>query len=77
MGEPTVHDWTLAALSKDIDAKHYWYVFDCISASIKDDNADDFLNLSYSTLAAHATRLIQERLCTNDAIYNIAPHRLD
>ncbi|KAJ5611988.1 TPR repeat protein [Penicillium lagena] len=72
-----VHDWTLAALNKDIDANHYWYAFDCISASIKDDRADDFANLSYSALAAHATRLIQERLCTNDVIYNIAPHRLD
>lgn len=41
-----VHDWTLAALNKDIDVKHYWYVFDCISASIKDDRADDFANLS-------------------------------
>ncbi|KAJ6088404.1 hypothetical protein N7486_009665 [Penicillium sp. IBT 16267x] len=58
-----VHDWTLAALNKDIDANHYW--------------ADDFANLSYSALAAHATRLIQERLCTNDIIYNIAPRRLD
>ncbi|KAJ6118982.1 hypothetical protein N7471_013602 [Penicillium samsonianum] len=72
-----VHDWTLAVLNKDIDANHYWYVFDCISASVKDDNADDFANLSYSRLAAHATRLVQERLCTNDVIFNLTPHRLD
>jgi tetratricopeptide (TPR) repeat protein len=72
-----VHDWTLAALNKDIDAKHYWYAFDCISASINDGNADDFANLSYSPLAAHATRLVQQRFCQNDIIYNITPCRLD
>ncbi|KAJ5183227.1 TPR repeat protein [Penicillium capsulatum] len=72
-----VHDWTLAVLNKDIDAKHYWYAFDCISASINDDNADNFAKLSYSPLAAHATRLVQQRLCKNDAIYNIASCRLN
>ncbi|KAJ5624187.1 hypothetical protein N7510_000496 [Penicillium lagena] len=72
-----VHDWTLVILNKDIDAKNYWYAFDCVSASIKDDSTDDFANLSYSPLAAHATRLVQQRLCQNDVIYDIAPRRLD
>jgi tetratricopeptide (TPR) repeat protein len=71
-----VHDWILAALNKDIDANHYWYAFDCISASINDDISDDFSNLSYSSLAAHATRLVKQRFCQNDVIYNIAPRRL-
>ncbi|OQD63331.1 hypothetical protein PENPOL_c009G08122 [Penicillium polonicum] len=71
-----VHDWTLAALNKDIDATNYWYAFDCISASINDNDKNDFVKLSYSPLAAHATRLVQQRLCQNDVIYNITPHRL-
>jgi tetratricopeptide (TPR) repeat protein len=37
---------------------------------------DNFANLSYSPLAAHATRLVQQRFCQNDVIYNIAPHQL-
>lgn len=44
-------------------------------ASINDDKSDDFAKL-YSPLAAHATRLVQQRFCQNDFIYNIAPHRL-
>ncbi|KAJ5344404.1 TPR repeat protein [Penicillium brevicompactum] len=71
-----VHDWTLAALNKDIDATYYWYAFDCISASINDNDKNDFGKLSYSPLAAHATRLVQQRLCQNDVIYDIVPRRL-
>jgi hypothetical protein len=37
-----VHDWTLAALNKDIDARDYWYAFDCISASVNDNDKNDF-----------------------------------
>ncbi|KAJ9480820.1 hypothetical protein VN97_g12706 [Penicillium thymicola] len=72
-----VHDWTLAALNKDIDATYYWYAFDCVSTAINDDNEDGFAKVSYSALAAHATRLVQQRLCQNDVIYDIAPPRLD
>ncbi|KOS41254.1 hypothetical protein ACN38_g7863 [Penicillium nordicum] len=72
-----VHDWTLAGLNKDIDATYYWYAFDCISASINDNDKNDFAKLSYSPLAAHATRLVQQRLCQNHVIYDIAAHRLD
>ncbi|KAJ5823330.1 hypothetical protein N7447_005670 [Penicillium robsamsonii] len=72
-----VHDWTLAALNKEIDATYYWYAFDCISAPINDKDMNDFAKLSYSPLAAHATRLVQQRLCQNDDIYNITPNRLD
>jgi tetratricopeptide (TPR) repeat protein len=71
-----VHDWTLAALNKDIDATDYWYAFDCISASVNDNDKNDFAKHSYSPLAGHATRLVQQRLCQNDVIYDITPHRL-
>jgi tetratricopeptide (TPR) repeat protein len=72
-----VHDWTLAALNKKIDPNDYWYAFDCVSACIHDDKGDGFANLSYTALAAHATRLVQQRLCQNDTIHNIMPLRLD
>jgi hypothetical protein len=58
-----VHDWTLAALNKDVDLEHYWYAFDCVSAAINDDDEDGFVKLSYSSLAAYATRLVQQRFC--------------
>jgi tetratricopeptide (TPR) repeat protein len=72
----SVHDWTLAALNKEIDAKHYWYAFDCISASISDGNANSFANLLYSPLAAHATRLVHQRFCENDITNDIPTHQL-
>jgi hypothetical protein len=53
-----VHDWTLAALNKVIDARQYWYTFDCIAASINEDDWDSLGHLSYARLAAHATRLV-------------------
>ncbi|KAJ5732695.1 hypothetical protein N7493_004176 [Penicillium malachiteum] len=71
-----VHDWTLAALNKDIDATYYWYAFDCVSASINYNDRNDFLKLSYSPLAAHATRLVQQRLYQNDVIFSLTPRRL-
>ncbi|CAG7953097.1 unnamed protein product, partial [Penicillium nalgiovense] len=70
-----VHDWTLAALNKDIDANNYWYAFDCISASINEGNAGSFATVLYSPLAAHATRLVHQRFCENDII-NIPTHQL-
>ncbi|KAK5079599.1 hypothetical protein LTR70_009280 [Exophiala xenobiotica] len=27
-----LHDWTFAALNKDVDEEQYWYVFDCVGA---------------------------------------------
>ena len=32
-----VHDWTLATLNKDFDTQQYWYAFDCVTASTKDE----------------------------------------
>lgn len=72
-----VHDWALTVLNKKIDAIFYWYAFECISGSLNDENGDDFAKLSYSPLAAHADRLVQQRFCKNDAMYRIAPHRLN
>ncbi|KAJ6092559.1 hypothetical protein N7486_007848 [Penicillium sp. IBT 16267x] len=52
-----VHDWTLAILNKEIDTQHYWYAVDCIAASMNGADEDYFGHISYSRLAAHATRL--------------------
>ncbi|KAB8256696.1 TPR-like protein [Aspergillus pseudonomiae] len=71
-----VHDWTLATLNKDIDETLYWYAFDCIAASISHGNKDDFAKLSYCSLAAHATRLVEQRFCQNDTIYTIPADRV-
>ena len=72
-----VHDWTLAALNKGIDAQQYWYAFDCIASSINKDDLDSLEHLSYAHLAAHATRLVQDRFRRNDLLDDIIPDRLD
>jgi tetratricopeptide (TPR) repeat protein len=71
-----VHDWTAAALNKVIDAQHYWYAFDCVAASINEDDRDSFGQLFYARLAAHATRLVQDRFHRNNLMENIVPDRL-
>ncbi|KIX05938.1 uncharacterized protein Z518_03912 [Rhinocladiella mackenziei CBS 650.93] len=53
----SVHDWTFSALNKVVDEKQYWYAFDCVGASVEQE---DFNSLGYSHLAdltAHALRL--------------------
>ncbi|KAI2822751.1 hypothetical protein CBS133816_9241 [Aspergillus niger] len=72
-----VHDWTLAVLNKDIDLQQYWYAFDCIAESISKDGweFDDFRHLSYSRLAAHATRLVLLHQ-HNNILYSMTPHYL-
>ena len=56
-----VHDWTLAVLNKDIDVQQYWYAFDCVGASINEDEWDSLGHIIYARLAAHATRLVHDR----------------
>ncbi len=33
-----VHDWTLAALNEVVDERQYWYTFDCVGASIEQED---------------------------------------
>jgi tetratricopeptide (TPR) repeat protein len=72
-----VHDWTVAALNKVIDAQQYWYAFDCIAASIHEDDWSSFGHLSYARLAAHAAWLAQGHFWRNDLISDNLPNRLD
>lgn len=35
-----VHDWIVAELNKVINAQQYWYAFDCVAASVGEDDQD-------------------------------------
>jgi tetratricopeptide (TPR) repeat protein len=72
-----VHDWTVAALNKAIDAQRYWYAFDCIAASISKDDQNSYGHLFYARLSTHATQLVQDRFCRDDLINDIMPDRLE
>jgi len=65
-----VHDWTLASLNKVIDGREYWYAFDCIAASINDDDWHSLRLRNYARVAAHATRLVHNRFLRDDIIYD-------
>jgi tetratricopeptide (TPR) repeat protein len=65
-----VHDWTRASLKTATDTQKYWYAFDCILASINEDDWDYFGHLSYGHLAAHAARLVQYGFRQDDLTYD-------
>ncbi|KAK5425320.1 hypothetical protein LTR34_011248, partial [Exophiala xenobiotica] len=71
-----VHDWTLAALNKVIDERHYWYAFDCIAASAKEDDVHFLDHVYFARLAAHAVWLVHCRIY-RDLLKSIIPDRLD
>ncbi|KAK7897918.1 hypothetical protein LTR67_004550 [Exophiala xenobiotica] len=72
-----IHDWTLAMLNKDLDGPQLWYAFDCVAASIKDDDWDSFERLIYNRLAAHATRLVRVGFQGSTSRNHIPPNRLE
>ncbi|CAG8907052.1 unnamed protein product, partial [Penicillium egyptiacum] len=72
-----VHDWTLAALNKNVDIGHYWYAFDCVEATISGVDTDSLGHITFARSASHATRLVQQRFLDNDVIYDHAPDKLD
>jgi tetratricopeptide (TPR) repeat protein len=72
-----IHDWTLAMLNKDLDGPQLWYAFDCVAASITDDDWDYELGrLIYNRLAAHATRLVRVGFQGGTSMDHIPPDRL-
>lgn len=56
-----VHYRTLTALNQDVEPTGHWYTFNCVRASVVDENFDSFGHLSYSNVAAHAQRLTHDR----------------
>lgn len=57
-----VHDWTLAVLNKSIEAAHYWYAFDCVTAQIRQIKWRDLGHIPYARLAPHAAWLVSHGL---------------
>ncbi|KAJ6142983.1 hypothetical protein N7471_002436 [Penicillium samsonianum] len=72
-----VHDWTLAALNKNVDIRYYWYAFDCVHATINGVNIDSLGHITFSRSASHAIQLVHQRFLENDMIYHPAPDKLD
>ncbi|OQU98756.1 Tetratricopeptide repeat-containing protein [Cladophialophora immunda] len=72
-----IHDWTFAILNKTIDVQDYCYAFDCVAASIDEDDLDSLGHVKYARLAAHGTFLVQERFRRNKVTENISSHRFE
>lgn len=71
-----VHDWTLAALNKNINHEYYWYAFDCVNAAISKVGMRYFVNIKFSRATSHATRLVQHRFLENDLFNDLTPAQL-
>ncbi|KAJ5640322.1 uncharacterized protein N7484_008184 [Penicillium longicatenatum] len=71
-----VHDWTLAALNRDIDTVYYWYAFDCVDRSMSGTDPSSWGHITFSRLAGHATRLVQHRFLETGVIYDLQPDQL-
>ena len=67
----------ISRAEQDVDAQQYWYAFDCVAASIDEDDWDSLGQLNYARLAAHATRLVQEPLPPKQLKDDIVSHRLN
>lgn len=56
-----VHDWTLGELNRVIDLQLYWYAFDCVAASISEDDWEVLGHVQYARLSHHGARLTHTR----------------
>ncbi|CRL23393.1 unnamed protein product [Penicillium camemberti] len=56
-----VHDWTLAALNRNIDVSYYWYSLDCVRAALDWNDYDSWGHLIFSRTVHHALRLLHQR----------------
>jgi tetratricopeptide (TPR) repeat protein len=72
-----VHDWTLAALNKNVDIGYYWYAFDCVHATVNGVNLGSLGHITFSRSASHVIQLVHQRFLENDMIYHPAPDKLD
>ncbi|KAJ5899569.1 hypothetical protein N7495_004313 [Penicillium taxi] len=70
-----VHDWTLAALNKDINTNYYWFAIDCVEATTRGFDRDSFGNIVLSRSTGHATRLANRRFL--DVVYDPTPDQLN
>ncbi|KIW32510.1 uncharacterized protein PV07_04047 [Cladophialophora immunda] len=71
-----VHDWTLATLNEVVDETQYWYAFDCVGASVEQEDFDSLGHFHLADLTTHALRLgyIHDR--RGDVMEDLADDRL-
>ncbi|KAJ5520025.1 hypothetical protein N7463_000478 [Penicillium fimorum] len=72
-----VHDWTLAALNGAVDVRYYWYAFNCVDASISGFDMESLGRITFSRLAGHAARLVQQRFVETNMISYATSDQLD
>ncbi|KAK5095508.1 hypothetical protein LTS08_008151 [Lithohypha guttulata] len=51
-----VHDWTLAQLNQPRSEPLFWYVVQCVTGSVNEDDWESLAQLRYARLARHALR---------------------
>ena len=67
-----VHDWTLWGLNMVIDTRSYWYAFNCVANSIRDEDWEFLGHFRYAALAPHAVRLACDRFIQGSIFENAA-----
>ncbi|KAJ5166372.1 TPR repeat protein [Penicillium canariense] len=72
-----IHDWTLAALNKEIDLKYYWYAVECVHTWIAGVDNESLGNASFASVARHALRLAEPRFLQADVLSDAPSDRLD
>ena len=71
-----VHDWTLATLNEVVDEKQYWYAFDCVGASIEQEDSNSLGHFRLTDVTAHALRLGHVSDHRGDVMENLITNRL-
>ncbi|KAK5087751.1 hypothetical protein LTR05_001966 [Lithohypha guttulata] len=71
-----VHDWTLAQLNQPQSEPLFWYVVQCVTGSVNEDDWDSLAQLRYARLARHALRCASPRFTPLTHPDEISPDHL-
>jgi hypothetical protein len=52
-----VHDWSFATLNREVDESQFWYAFDCVGASVEQEDFNSLGHIQFADLTTHALRL--------------------
>ncbi|KAJ6021072.1 TPR repeat protein [Penicillium herquei] len=55
-----VHDWTCAALNKNINTNYHWYAVECVDTAINEIEENSYGHIAYSYLAGHTAWLVHQ-----------------
>ncbi|KAK5080194.1 hypothetical protein LTR05_008761 [Lithohypha guttulata] len=71
-----VHDWTLAQLNQPRSEPLFWYVVQCVTGSVDEDEWESLAQLRYARLTRHALRCASPRFTPLTHSDEISPDHL-